>query len=222
MAKIKHKDVEYEVPDGIVELLQDETGVPFRNRAAEHRRKLDKASEELEALRAAHESNPAPAPPANLSEPVLEYVQPNPYAVRAPQVDAASLEQTVERAVQKQRLQDEYVGEARKLREEWPAYEDEKDKLNDFLRTKFGYDDSTLREIHKYPRDVRVYRAAMVGEVEGRKRSRRPVPSLVLENEGDLEPVGNEWSPEKVASMSKDALRETVERTLLKPRPDAE
>lgn len=68
MAKVKiSAEKEVEVPDELAPLVADETGVPYKNRAAEFRRKLERLEKRLAALEDADDDAPTKgaAPPQN-------------------------------------------------------------------------------------------------------------------------------------------------------------
>ena len=223
MAKIKVKDQEYDVPDEVAALVADEGGVPFRNRAAEYRRKQEKFEKELEDLKA----KPAATPPAQ--PPVRQQVQapynPGYYQVPAqqfqapiqPAFTAEDAREIAREEARRLRNQDEFQAEQLRLREEWASFEDEKDAAADYLRTK-GYDDDQIKGFG--PRDWRLVKDAMSASKPKTPPKRSP-QEVVLDTAGgggveDL--TDSPYAETKIANWNRDKLREEIQKAKSRPR----
>lgn len=235
MAKIKVKDKEVEVDDEVASLVADETGVPFRNRAAEARRKQEKYEKELEELRTWKTEQEAKAKPAPASQPLYtpgvytspqgqQYVQPqqqfNPYATYQ---QPAFTEEQARRIAQEEyrREQDrrEYEEEQNKLKQDWPDYEDEKDRVKDYLVSK-GYSDEQINSFG--PRDIRLVRDAYTGAVKTQRANKRSPQEVVLDTgggDGIVDDLGAPTFKEgDFAKMDKKDFHKLVAETRMKAR----
>ena len=254
MAKVKVKDQEFEVPDEVAALVADETGVPFRNRAAEARRKFEKLEREREEAAAAVKAQPAQqAQPAQRAVPYQpgqytyqpqaqayagyvynpatgQYVM-NPIAYQQPQQqepaltadEARRLAQEEFRAV---REREEFEVEQRRLNEEWSTYDDDKDKVKDYLRSK-GYSDDQIGSFG--PRDLRLVKDAYGAATRASRANKRSPQEVVLDIGGGGGVLDDEVSarplfdnPEKIKSLSKADFQKLVGETRMKPRLDDE
>ena len=193
--KIKLKDEEREFEDDVAEYLADETGVPFRNRAAEWRRKHEKAEKEAEKYRAeleeARKAKPAPAAPL---------YQPGVYDAPRPQASQQGMSADEIRALARAeaarlREEEEYEREQAKLREEWPDYEEHEAEVVSYLREK-GYSEEQFRGFG--PRDKRLVRDAFENYRNSKKPAgsrRRSPQEVVLDTGGgaEMEEPGSPW-----------------------------
>lgn len=221
--KIKLKDEEREFEDDVAEYLADETGVPFRNRAAEWRRKHEKAEKEAEKYRAeleeARKAKPAPAAP--LYQPGV-YDAPRPQAV--PQGMSADEIRALARAeAARLREEDEYEREQAKFKEEWADYEDEQDKVIEFVR-EIGYTEEQFKGFG--PRDLRLVKRAYEGaKKQAKPAGRRSPQEVVLDtggSSGDLDDSPSPWDERKIASMDHNSaeFRAMVAGAMAKSRDD--
>lgn len=222
MAKIKVKDQEFEVPDEVANLVADETGVPFRNRAAEARRKQEKYEKELEELR---EKAKQPAPQtAPVRQPVQPAYNPNFYQVPAgyvqPQQPAFTAEEAREIAREEAgrlRAKDEYEAENARLREEWNTFDDEKDQAAEYLRSK-GYADEQIANFG--PRDWRLVKDALASR-KPKAPSKRSPQEVVLDTSGSggvEELADSPYAESKIQNWDRNKLREEIQKAKSRPR----
>lgn len=225
MAKIKVKDVEKEVEDDIAELVADETGVPFRNRAAEARRKQEKAERELEELRTWKAEQEVKTRQAVTPAPYTPGVYQAPQQQVFPQVQQTYTGLTEEQArrfaqeeYRRERDRREYEEEQARLRQEWPSYDDEKDKVSDYLRTK-GYSDEQINSFG--PRDIRLVRDAYTGAVKTQRVNKRSPQEVVLDTgggDGMIDEGSGGFKEGDIAKLDKTAFQKLVAETRMKAR----
>ncbi len=246
--KVKIKDREVELEDDVAELLADETGVPFRNRAAEWRRKLEKAEKAAEA--AAQEAAEArEAAEAAAKKPAAQAYNPAVYAGSQGAITTSNgyvwnaqanqwvyvgggqtaAQQTLglsaddARALAKEELQalkeqEEYETEVQRLNSEWATYDDEREKVCDYLHTK-GYTDEQIAEFG--PRDLRLVKDAYSNATK--QRPARSPQAVVLDtgggtgSEADISRGGFWDDPAKVRAMSPEQIRQAAAEAKLRP-----
>lgn len=217
MAKIKVKDQEFEVPDEVASLVADETGVPYRNRAAESRRKQEKYEKELEDLRA-KASTPPPAP---VRQPVQAPYNPGYYQVPAgyvaPQgMTADEAREIAREEARRAREQDEYRAEQARLQEEWASFEDEKHSAQEYLRSK-GYADEQIANFG--PRDWRLVRDALESK-KSKPTPKRTPQEVVLDTSGSggvEDIVDGPYTEDKIRAWDSAKLREEIRKAKARP-----
>ena len=224
MAKIKVRDVEKEVEDDIAELVADETGVPFRNRAAEARRKQEKAEKELDELRTwkAEQEVKARQAPA-VQAPYTPGVYQAPAQTQAPVyynqgMTEAQARQVAQEEMRRERDRREYEEETARLRQEWPEYDEQKDRVSDYLRAK-GYSDEQIQSFG--PRDIRLVRDAYSGAVKTQRGNKRSPQEVVLDTgggEGFVDDASAGFKDGDFAKMDKAAFQKVVAEARMKAR----
>lgn len=251
MKKVKLADKEYELDDEVANLLVDEGGVPFRNRAAEYRRKMEKIERDVEAKLAEAETA-ATAARAKAAQVAAPYT-PNAYAgtqgagqwmlnsatgqyvwvpaqaggYYQPAAQAAGLDEDRARALaqdelRKAREHDDYEREQANLRTEWAGLDDEREKVDDYLRTK-GYTTEQIAEFG--PRDLRLVKDAYAGASRAdRARGRNP-QEVVLDTGGGSDddaasarPLYD--NPDKIRGMSRADLQKMMHEARMRPPMD--
>ena len=222
MGKVKIKDVEYEIPDEVAALVADEGGVPFRNRAAEYRRKQEKFEKENEELRA-KASTPVPAQtpqrapvqspyaPGHYQVPAGYYQQP-----QAPQVSVDDVREMAREEARRLREQDEFQLEQGRLKEEWSTFEDERESAENYLRSK-GYGDEQIKNFG--PRDWRLVKDA-VSASKPKAPSKRSPQEVVLDTAGgggveDL--TDSPYTETKIQGWDRGKLREEIAKAKSRP-----
>ena len=245
MAKVKVKDREVELDDDVAELLADETGVPFRNRAAEARRKYEKLEKEsaefkesvalkIQEIEARAKQVQAPYTPGQYTNPNQSQAY---YDPRTGQIFYAGNQQAAynqnttqglsaedarklaREELQREKQEREYHEESAKFQKEWPNYDDERENVHNYLR-EIGYEDTQIKNFG--PRDLRMVRDAYTAKTKPAKR-RSPQEVILDTGGGDggyLEDSENPWKPGSFDKLDKKAFEKLVGETKMKVRLD--
>lgn len=221
MAVVKVKDREAEVDDEVAELVADPSGVPYKNRYAESKRKQDKAEKEAQELRERYEREKAEWQ-AKLAQAPAPYV---PGQYQAPVQAGLSADDARRIAAEEARRFEqarEFEAEQARLREEWPEYEEEQEAVSAYLKSK-GYRDEEIQNFG--PRDKRLVKDAFKANKKP-ERVRRANPQEVILDTGASEVVegGAPWDqdPHYWDKKSPADFREFMHKTTMKAALDDE
>ena len=233
MAKVKLKDKEIEVDDELAGLVADETGVPFRNRAAESRRKQEKLEKEFNDYKETQaaklkelesRTQAAPYTPGVYQNPNQAYYNPQTGQVFYPNqqntgLSAEDARRIAREEASRERAEREYHEEKRKLETEWSSYDDEKDEVKDYLRD-IGYEENQIESFG--PRDLRLVKDAFKGRKQPKPNKRNP-QEVILDTgggEGYIESDDSPWKTGSIDKLDKAGFEKLVAETKMKPRID--